>query len=131
MKRLILIALGVLMVALGTLGIFLPLLPTTPFLLLAAFFFARGSDAWHHWLLNHKHLGPYIHAFRNRTGLTTTQKIRMGASFTVVMAISFYFTPMVTIKCLLAGMWAFWTFMLLRMKTLPRPIADYQPVVKS
>lgn len=124
LKKAVLVALGLLMVGLGTAGIFLPLLPTTPFLLLAAYLFARSSDRWHRWLLQHKHLGPYIHAFRNKTGLTTTQKVRIGSSFTVLMGISFYFTPMVTIKCLLAGIWAFWTLVLVRTKTIPQPAAS-------
>ncbi len=110
--------LGVLMVALGTAGIVLPLLPTTPFLLLAAFLFAKSSERWHDWLLNHKHLGPYIHAWRNKSGLTVAQKLRIGISFTVMMAISIYFSPMMTIRYLLVGIWAFWTIMLLRQKTI-------------
>ncbi len=115
---------GVLMVALGTAGIVLPLLPTTPFLLLAAFLFAKGSGRWHDWLLNHKHLGPYIHAWRNKSGLTVTQKLRIGISFTVVMAISIYFSPMMSVRYLLVGIWAFWTIMLLRQKTTRDQVAS-------
>jgi len=116
-KQSIQVALGFLMVALGTAGIFLPLLPTTPFLLLAAYLFARSSGRWHAWLLSHRHFGPYIHAFRNKTGLTQSQKLRIGSSFTVVIAISFYFAPLVMVKAFLAVIWVFWTLALLRMKT--------------
>ncbi len=125
-KRPILVGLGFLMVALGTAGIFLPLLPTTPFLLLAAYLFARSSERWHAWLLSHKHFGPYIHAFRNKTGLTQSQKLRIGCSFTVVMAISFYFVPQPMVKAFLAAGWMFWTIMLLRMKTAAAPSASHQ-----
>ena len=62
------LVLGIINVALGTAGIFLPLLPTTPFLLLAAFLFARSSGRWHSWLLTHPQLSPYIHAFRRKSG---------------------------------------------------------------
>lgn len=117
-------ALGAVMVVLGTAGILLPLLPTTPFLLLAAYLFSKSSRRWHDWLLNHKHLGSYIDAWRNKTGLTVTHKLRLGISFTVVMAISIYFAPMVTIKCFLALGWAFWTTMLLRQRTIPSPTAN-------
>ena len=117
-KRATFTGLGVLMVVLGTAGIVLPLLPTTPFLLLAAFLFAKSNERWHDWLLNHKHLGPYIHAWRNKSGLTVAQKLRIGISFSVVMAISIYFSPMVSIRYLLVGIWAFWTIMLLRQKTI-------------
>ena len=48
----------------GIVGIFLPLLPTTPFVLLAAFCFARGSARWEHWLLNHPRFGPMVRDWR-------------------------------------------------------------------
>jgi len=51
---------GVLFVAVGTVGVILPLLPTTPFLLLAAYCFARSSPKLHDWLLNHRSFGPMI-----------------------------------------------------------------------
>lgn len=58
--NLLLKALGFIFVGLGLAGVFLPLLPTTPFLLLAAGCFARSSPAFHDWLLTHRLLGPYI-----------------------------------------------------------------------
>lgn len=113
------IALGIISVALGTAGIVLPLLPTTPFLLLSVYLFAKSSPRWHDWLVNHKYLGPYIHAWRNKTGLTLAQKLRIGLSFTLVMAISIYFVPIGALRLMLAAGWAFWTIMLLRQKTRP------------
>jgi uncharacterized membrane protein YbaN (DUF454 family) len=56
----LLVAAGWTSVVLGVLGIFLPLLPTTPFLLLAAYCFSKGSDRWHAWLLNQPYLGKAI-----------------------------------------------------------------------
>ena len=53
--------LGGFFVCLGAVGVLLPLLPTTPFMLLAAFCFARGSEKFHVWLLNHQTFGPLIH----------------------------------------------------------------------
>ena len=64
------IAAGFVCVVLGIAGIPLPLLPTTPFLLLAAFCFARGSERWHQWLMTHPTLSPYILAFQGKRGLT-------------------------------------------------------------
>ena len=51
---------GFTLVGLGVVGIFLPLLPTTPLLLLAAACFSRSSERWHRWLLNHQTFGPII-----------------------------------------------------------------------
>lgn len=121
MRRNLLVTSGCLLVALGAAGIVLPLLPTTPFLLLAAYCFARSSARLHEWLLKHRRLGPYIHAFRNRTGLTRAQKVRIVASFTTLMGVSFYFAPQTALRALLVGIWLFWTIMLVRMKTLPQP----------
>ena len=68
-------AAGFICVALGVIGIPLPLLPTTPFLLLAAFCFARSSRHWHDWLLNHKHLGPPIKDWRDNGVIPMRAKV--------------------------------------------------------
>ena len=127
LRQNIYLILGIVNVALGTAGIFIPLLPTTPFLLLAAFLFARSSRRWHDWLLSHRRLGPYIHAFRGKTGLTRSQKTRIIASITVVMWTSAYFAPLPGIKAMLVVMWAFWTGLLFRLKTAPDATINRHP----
>lgn len=67
--------LGSISLALGVLGIFLPLLPTTPFLLLTAALYFKGSPRFYQWLLNHKKFGPYIRNFRENKALTLRTKI--------------------------------------------------------
>ena len=67
--KVLMTVLGCLCVALGIAGIFLPLLPTTPLLLLASWFFARSSDRFHRWLINHPSLGAIILAWENGEGL--------------------------------------------------------------
>ncbi|HSV85243.1 MAG TPA: YbaN family protein [Levilinea sp.] len=69
------IVLGVLCVVLAFLGILLPVLPTTPFLLLAAFFFARSSDRFLHWLLHNRLFGPFIRNYREGHGMTLRHKV--------------------------------------------------------
>ena len=67
--RLVLIAAGFLCTALGVLGIFLPLLPTVPLLLLAAACFARGSERCYRWLVDHRHLGPMVRGYLHGHGI--------------------------------------------------------------
>ncbi len=74
MIRALLSFLGYVSLALGGLGIFLPLLPTTPFLLLAAFCFLRGSPRMHAWLMSHRILGPYIRDFQAGRGIPLRSK---------------------------------------------------------
>ncbi len=87
------IAAGFVSVALGIAGIPLPLLPTTPFLLLAAFCFARGSERWHRWLMTHPTLSPYILAFRDKSGLTRAQKWRIAGLVSLTLMVSGAFAP--------------------------------------
>lgn len=74
-KRTLLIALGTLCVALGVLGMLLPVLPTTPFLLLAATCYGRSSEQCHHWLMNNRWCGEYIRNYREGRGIPIRQKV--------------------------------------------------------
>lgn len=70
-----LVAVGVLAVCLGVFGIFVPVLPTTPLLLLAAGCFVRSSPRFYDWLLNQPWLGPYIRNYREHRGITLRGKL--------------------------------------------------------
>ena len=73
--RAVLFACGCLSVALGVIGIFLPVLPTTPFLLLAAACFARSSKRFYLWLVQHPRLGPWIRDYLDGQGLPLKGKV--------------------------------------------------------
>ena len=74
-KKYLFIGLGTLATAIGIIGIFLPVLPTTPLLMLAAFLYARSSERFLHWLLTNKLCGSYIDNYRSGRGITLRQKI--------------------------------------------------------
>ena len=71
----LLVTLGTLSVGLGVLGIVLPLLPTTVFLLLAAACYARSSDRFYQWLMNHRWLGRYIRNHYEGRGMSRRDKV--------------------------------------------------------
>lgn len=73
--RTLLIFLGTLCVVLGVLGIFLPVLPTTPFLLLAAICYARSSKRFYHWLMTNRWCGTYIRNYREGRGIPLKHKV--------------------------------------------------------
>lgn len=73
--RWILIFMGTFFVGLGILGIILPVLPTTPFLLLAATCYAKSSDKFYSWLLNNRWFGSYIKNYREGNGIPLKIKI--------------------------------------------------------
>lgn len=65
---------GLICLGFGAAGVVLPLLPTTPFVLLAAFAFARGSPEMHRWLLGHRHFGPLIEDWRHNGSIAPRAK---------------------------------------------------------
>ena len=86
-----LIGLGTLFVGLGVLGAVLPLLPTTPFLLLAAACYARGSTRFYRWLLNNRFFGPSIRAWRRDRSMPVKAKRTAIVLVVVTFAITVAF----------------------------------------
>jgi len=74
-KKGVFTVLGTIFLGLGALGIVVPILPTTPFLLLAAACYLKGSERMHHWLLNNKLFGSYIKNYREGKGISAKGKI--------------------------------------------------------
>ncbi|MGP6470911.1 DUF454 family protein [Rahnella aceris] len=101
MKRVLLITVGWLCVVLATLGVVLPLLPTTPFLLLAAWCFARSSPRFHQWLLYRSWFGSYLRHWQTHRALPKGVKPKAVALIVVTFAISIYFVPLWWVRILL------------------------------
>ena len=86
-KRLLALC-GLAAVGLGFLGIFLPLLPTTPFLLLAAACFLRGSDRLYNWLIHHRWFGRTVRQYREHRAVSLQNKLATLLLLWITLAIS-------------------------------------------
>jgi len=100
-------------------GIFVPLLPTTPFLLLAAACFVRSSEKRYQWLLSHRVFGTYIRNYREHGAVTPHAKIVTLALLWGTMSISaFVFVESVVLRVILLAIAVSVTVHILRMKTV-------------
>ena len=86
--RIILLACAWVCFALGCIGVFVPVLPTTPLLLLATFLFARSSKRCHDWICSTKVYKSYVLAFKEAGGMPATSKVRMLTVSYAVLAVS-------------------------------------------
>lgn len=123
------VVVGSICVGLGILGILLPVLPTTPFLLLAAYCYSRGSERFYQWLLYRSRFGSYIRNYREGRGIPLKQKLItisllwLTIGFTIVML-----APSWWLKALLIVVASGVTIHLSRVKTfrqLPTPLTDH------
>jgi uncharacterized membrane protein YbaN (DUF454 family) len=93
---------GTISLALGIIGIILPILPTTPFLLLSAACYAKSSERFYNWLINNKILGAYIRNYIEGTGMPVKVKIFTLSLLWITMSITiFLFIQMIWIKIVL------------------------------
>lgn len=87
-KRILLLILGWLSLITGIIGAFLPLLPTTPLVLLAAWCFSKSSERFHTWLIEHKYFGPIVRDWQSADGIPRRARNRAIIFMWVGMAIS-------------------------------------------
>ena len=121
--RLLFVFIGSIFVGLAVIGIFLPGLPTTPFLILAAYFYIRSSNKLYNWLINNKILGIYIRGYLSGKGMPLRAKIIslilmwIFGTFAVLFGIpdSLIFVKIIVFIILLIG-----TIFLLRVKTFKK-----------
>lgn len=109
---------GILLVAIGIIGIFLPILPTTIFLILASACFVKGSPRTNEWLRNHKILGIYLKNYQDKSGLTIKAKVlNVALLWIMILSSAYFFTEEFYIRLLLLGIAAGVTIHLLMVKT--------------
>jgi len=118
LKKALFISTGLLCVGLGGLGIILPILPTTPFLLLAVYLFTSSSEKLRHWLLHHKIFGRYIYNYTVHKAIPLKSKITAIATLWVTMIISMVVSGKIVVVVILTLIGSAVTAHLLRMKTL-------------
>jgi uncharacterized membrane protein YbaN (DUF454 family) len=109
---------GTLALILAVLGLFLPLLPTTPFLLLASACYIRGSERMHRWLTGHRILGPYLIGIQTGRGIPMRAKVITLVFLWATLAFSAWHVPLPWVRLLLLIPGIGVTVYLLRMKTL-------------
>ena len=115
--RCLLAALGLLSLGLGILGIFLPVLPTTPLLLLAAALFLRSSRPLYDWLMNHPKLGPYIRNFMEHKAIPLRIKI---------ISVSMVWLTLLYCALAVADHWAFRLFFVVLAACITAHILSYK-----
>jgi hypothetical protein len=116
--RIILLVIGLLLLFFGIIGIFIPLLPTTPFLLAAAACFARSSKKVHTWLLHNKWFGSYIKHYHEGKGIPL--KIKSGVLFLLwvtILSSIFLLDPVLWIKLIIFVIAILVTFHIVTIKT--------------
>jgi len=122
MKRWCLMALGWLAFATGIVGIVLPLLPTTPFMLLAATLFARSSPRFHRWLLAHPWFGPPIADWQQHRGIRRQARRRAIIFILLTFSVSLALVSMLWVRVLLIAIMVILLIGLVRLPVL-EPVA--------
>lgn len=116
--RFSLIALGTLCVVLGLLGVFLPVLPTTPFLLLAAVCYARSSERLYRWLMTNSWCGAFIRNYREGRGIPLRQKVlTLLVLWLTIGSTAWYAVSRWWVRLILVGIACIVTIHLVKMKT--------------
>ncbi|MEN2396222.1 YbaN family protein [Pseudomonas halotolerans] len=119
--RYALLAIGWLSVVLGVIGIFIPVLPTTPFLLLAAACFARSSPRFYQWLVGHPRLGPWISDYLSGNGIPLKGKVYAIGLMWASILLSCYLVPLPWARAFMLTSAVLVTVYILRQKTLRKP----------
>lgn len=130
MKKTIFVALGLLFFGLGAVGAALPVLPTTPFLLLAAMCFAKGSTRFNNWFLNTRLYKAHLESFVKERAMTLKTKISLCAFATTMLLFAFVVMNniygRIVIVCVIAFKYYYFIF---RIKTIKPESTDEENAV--
>lgn len=118
LTRIALNIVGSIAVLLAVLGVFLPLLPTTPFLLLASACYFRSSPRMYRWLMSNRILGDYLLNFQSGKGIPLRAKIVSVLLIWASLSFSIYKMDAIAVKLILAAIGIALSIAMLRMKTL-------------
>ena len=120
LKKALLVVVGCLSLALGTIGVVLPILPTVPFLMLSAFCFAKSSEKLHSWFISTKLYKKNLESFVKGEGMTVKTKVKIMSTVTILMAIGFIMMSRVPVgRVILAIVWVCHVvYFVFRVKTL-------------
>lgn len=132
--KLIFILLAFISLAVGMIGIVIPVLPTTPFLLLASFCFAKGSKRFHHWFCSTKIYQNHLDSFIKSRALTLKMKIRILVVASLMLLMAFYFTPVIHAKIAIVCVMLFkYYYFIFRIKTIKQeePIVQEETIILS
>ncbi|PKM54173.1 MAG: DUF454 domain-containing protein [Firmicutes bacterium HGW-Firmicutes-5] len=121
-KKYFLLTIGTISLFLGVLGIFLPLLPTTPFLLLASYCYLRNSKKMYGWIMNHKTFGIYIHNYIEYKAIKKRTRISALIFLWGSLGFSIYLAPIFYVKIMLVFIGTAVTLHLCLLKTLPQDV---------
>lgn len=120
MKKKLLFILGFLSLILGVVGFVLPILPTTPFLLLSAYCFSRSSEKFHKFILENKVFGQYIRDYNEKKGITLKNKIIALLVLTIGISYSFYKVPNIYMRIMLIVVFIGVTVHIVKLRTLKK-----------
>jgi len=120
LKKTLYILLGFLFIILGILGVFLPLLPTTPFIILAAFFFSQSSERCHQWLLNNKVFGPILYNWENSRCIPSFAKKLSFFMIFIFGSYSIYVIPLMAVKLLTFLLISYACYFIYNIQTCPK-----------